>query len=495
MREIMKRIAIGMAVSFVPFGASAQTPPFTLFAPIDYGPYHCDAVAVAVTQEDEIVFAGSYGDWSAILHPYLTKITLYGTNVWTRTYGDFPEFRTTSMTMTHDGGFILVGRSDTQSFLLRADVDGNELWSQVISDSLSFRYTFRKVKETRDGGYLAVGFRDSSQAGNEGDYITLRTDSAGRTVWFKSYGHAGNDAATSFQELADSTLLVAGNSTSFGGNSMIYVLKLDSRGDTLWTKIYGGPGNNYCNAVCAGPGKSFYLAGSTDSFGSGGLDVYLIRAKYDGDTLWTSEWGGSGDEQAMDAFVTGDGGCVGGGYTTSLLITYSSRDFLVVKFDSAGSASWVTHSAPFDPSPYAYEQLSTAYAINSGQSGEMGIAGVWQVNGAYMRRGYILIGRLDAGPSGIRNERSKPQRFMLAQNYPNPFNPSTTIPYELPDRVHVLLTVFNMLGQKVASLVNTDQTAGHHEVRFDGSGLASGVYLYRLEAGDNMQTRKLLLLR
>ena len=79
--------------------------------------------------------------------------------------------------------------------------------------------------------------------------------------------------------------------------------------------------------------------------------------------------------------------------------------------------------------------------------------------------------------------------------FPNPFNLSTTIRYGLPTRSHVTLTVFNTLGQLVAMLVQGEQEAGFHEVQFDASGLASGVYLYRLTAGSYVETRKLILVR
>ena len=83
----------------------------------------------------------------------------------------------------------------------------------------------------------------------------------------------------------------------------------------------------------------------------------------------------------------------------------------------------------------------------------------------------------------------------LFQNYPNPFNPSTTIRYVLLQRTHVSLTVFNTLGQKVAALVSGNEEAGSHAVRFDGNGLASGVYFYRLQAGEFVRAKKLVILR
>ena len=83
----------------------------------------------------------------------------------------------------------------------------------------------------------------------------------------------------------------------------------------------------------------------------------------------------------------------------------------------------------------------------------------------------------------------------MDQNYPNPFNPSTTIQYTLPHRAHVTLTVFNTLGQQVTELVNTEIEPGTHDVEFDGSRLASGVYFYRLQAESYTSTKTLLLLR
>ncbi len=88
-----------------------------------------------------------------------------------------------------------------------------------------------------------------------------------------------------------------------------------------------------------------------------------------------------------------------------------------------------------------------------------------------------------------------PRNHQLDQNFPNPFNPSTTIRYGLPHKSDVRLTVFNTLGRQVALLQNGEQEAGYHELRFDGSGLSSGVYFYRLQAGDFVETRRFLYLK
>jgi len=106
-----------------------------------------------------------------------------------------------------------------------------------------------------------------------------------------------------------------------------------------------------------------------------------------------------------------------------------------------------------------------------------------------------------SGPLAISDERDGiPKIFKLHQNYPNPFNPSTVIGYQIPIPLEVRLTIYNILGQKIINLIDQKQSAGIYEVRWDGTNekgvqMSSGVYWYRLSAGTNIQTRKLLLLR
>jgi photosystem II stability/assembly factor-like uncharacterized protein len=94
----------------------------------------------------------------------------------------------------------------------------------------------------------------------------------------------------------------------------------------------------------------------------------------------------------------------------------------------------------------------------------------------------------------VEGERQLPRDFVLEQNYPNPFNPTTKIQFTIVNRLLTIINVYDLVGREVATLVNGVNEPGTYTVQFDGSGLAGGVYMYRLQAGAYVQSRKLLLL-
>ena len=97
--------------------------------------------------------------------------------------------------------------------------------------------------------------------------------------------------------------------------------------------------------------------------------------------------------------------------------------------------------------------------------------------------------------TSVENLNEIPKQFSLKQNYPNPFNPTTNIEYSISKSSHVSLNVYDILGNKVSELVNETQSAGNYRYTFDGSGLTSGVYFTQLQAGENIQTKKMTLLK
>lgn len=114
-------------------------------------------------------------------------------------------------------------------------------------------------------------------------------------------------------------------------------------------------------------------------------------------------------------------------------------------------------------------------------------------NGYILADSYLLE---PIEPSDVENQTSSvPNKFELHQNYPNPFNPTTTIRFGLPKATHIKIDLFNIIGQKVASLIQEKKAAGYHSINFDGSSLASGIYLYRIQAGEYSDVKKMILMK
>ncbi len=120
-----------------------------------------------------------------------------------------------------------------------------------------------------------------------------------------------------------------------------------------------------------------------------------------------------------------------------------------------------------------------------------GLGGLPHIGSYFVVDDFSLSSTSDVAnrPNGV------PKSFGLEQNYPNPFNPTTNIVYDIPTQSHVILSVIDLLGHEVSTLVDEVQPAGRYKAVFDGAGLASGVYLYRVRAGNFVDTRKFMLVR
>jgi hypothetical protein len=171
--------------------------------------------------------------------------------------------------------------------------------------------------------------------------------------------------------------------------------------------------------------------------------------------------------------------------------TSGGSTYTVIAQSSAGASLWSPSSSPNRSQFYLSEMTtstSTLYLTTLGSNG-LPTSIVAKGTGFYPNWRQQI-------PNAVSDGRTQgAEKFRLEQNYPNPFNPSTTIRYSLPHSSSVTLTVYNTLGQQVVQLVNEHQQAGYHDAVFRGDGLGSGVYYYRLQAGDLVQAKKLLLLK
>ncbi len=108
---------------------------------------------------------------------------------------------------------------------------------------------------------------------------------------------------------------------------------------------------------------------------------------------------------------------------------------------------------------------------------------------------FLRLESINSSTVAIKDIENQPNEYKLSPNYPNPFNPTTRISFTIPKKGHVTLIVYSILGQKVATLVNGIKQPGSYEVNFNGSKLSSGIYFYRLTTGQNVQTKKMILLK
>jgi len=160
----------------------------------------------------------------------------------------------TSAEATADGGFIVAGATNVVNmsgfgaWLLKLDTNGAIIWQHVYDGA--GEATANAVRQLDDDGYIVAGFRNPTFT--DRDAWVLRLDTDGDVVWQKSYGGAGNDAVKSLERTSDGGYIMAGYSTSFGaGDSDGWVLKLDADGNVIWQKTYGGTGPDEFNSRSA----------------------------------------------------------------------------------------------------------------------------------------------------------------------------------------------------------------------------------------------------
>ena len=175
------------------------------------------------------------------------------------------------------------------------------------------------------------------------EIFLAKYNSIGQIQWGREYGGTNPvaDWGYSVQQTTDGGYIMAGNSTSFGPASVnMYLIKTDSIGDTLWTRIFGGTvgENGRCVQQCTDGG--YIIVGITVSFGAGGQDIYAVRTDSNGDTLWTKTYGGTDFEWGYGVQQTTEGGFIITGGTNSFGPPSVGRCAYLIKTDANGDTLW-----------------------------------------------------------------------------------------------------------------------------------------------------------
>jgi len=449
--------------------------------------------------------------------------------MWTKTFGGSEIDGGNSVRQTTDGGYIIAGvtasfgAGSQDNCLIKTDEYGDTMWTKTFGGA-GFDFGGFDVRQTSDGGYILVGVTWSSGSGGSDVYL-VRTDCNGDTIWTKTFGGIENEIGHSVQQTSNGGYILVGVTWSSGsGGSDVYLVRTDCNGDTIWTKTFGGGQGDFGTSVYQTVNGGYIIVGSTESFGAGNWDVWLIRTNVDGDTLWTRTYGGSQRDVGTSVQQTTDGGYIIVGSTDSF---GGREDFWLIKTDSNGDTLWtktfVGEGASVQQTSdggYILVGTSGVYFVRTDCNGDTiwtkRLSGSERDEGHSVRQttdgGYIAVGSTKSfgagnwdvwliklepdSPSVIENyDNLIPSNFSICQNYPNPFNPSTKIRYSIPQSSNVVIKVFDVLGNEIETLVNEEKPKGIYEITWYAERLPSGIYFYQLQTDEFIETKKMILLK
>lgn len=298
------------------------------------------AYAVQETSDGGYVITGytnSFGAGSNDI--WVLKLGNDGTIHWGKTYGGSDSDVAYDIQQTSDGEYIVAGctRSfgdgDTDILVLKLDSSGNIIWQKTNGGTRTDDEAW-SVRETFDGGFVVAGNTYSCGLGLR-DILVLKLDSLGDLVWEKGYGGSKYDHAKSIEPTPDGGYIISGHSSDFvtgGGN--IRILKLDIDGNLSWYKTFGGSHLDRSSSIHQTTDGGYIVAGTTLSFGAGSEDMWLTKLSTSGNVQWQKPFGGTGKEIAYSIQQTSDGGYIATGRTDSF--NEGGVDILVLKVDSGG---------------------------------------------------------------------------------------------------------------------------------------------------------------
>ncbi|NIO19798.1 MAG: hypothetical protein GTN76_03420, partial [Candidatus Aenigmarchaeota archaeon] len=299
-----------------------------------------EAYSIQETSDGGYIVAGytdSFGEGNTDI--WVLKLTPEGDIEWQRTFGGSGDEWANSIQQTSDGGYIIGGSSNSFGngefgfWVIKVSSQGIVEWQDIYTHFVNSY--LRSIRETSDGGYITAGHIYPS-LNNSFDFLILKLDSIGLIEWQRYYGGSQDDWANAIQETSDGGYFVAGYTESFGaGNLDFWVLKLTSIGNIDWERAYGGSGDDWANSAQQTSDGGFIVAGASDSFGAGLSDFWLIKLTSLGIIEWQTPYGNIGEEAAFSLHQTGDGGYVVAGSTDSYSV--GDLDIKVVKLYSDGA--------------------------------------------------------------------------------------------------------------------------------------------------------------
>jgi hypothetical protein len=452
---------------------------------------------------------GSYDFW-------IVKMDESGTIIWNKNYGGSQSDIAQSITQTNDGGYIVAGYSNSND----SDVSGNhgviDCWiiKLDISGSLTWQKTFggsrieeaKSIKQTYDGGYIAVGYslsNDGDITNHHGsvdtsDIWVLKLDFSGNIEWEKSFGGTNNESATGIYQTIDSGYVICGSSFSNDGDVSVnhgaddfWIIKIDYNGSIQWQKSYGGSGFDEANSIQQTMEGDYIICGSSSSndgdvTGNHGYgDYWIIRLDNSGNLKWQKSYGGSDGENSFSIRQTIDSGFIIGGLSRSLDGDVTGNhgnlhsDFWIVKIDSIGNLQWQKSiGGSMHDTPFSIWETVDGGCIISGYS--------MSSNGdATFNHGDYDAWIVKLNPFGSVDINEIQKSILDFQISPNPFSIFTTFSFKNLPSDKFKLQITDIEGRIIkyidsGELLINDNLISWNATDNFGNKINNGIYFVRL---------------
>lgn len=497
-----------------------------------YGTYgHNAAYSIAVDNSSNVYVTGSTDgslmnwDWTTI------KYSPAGVQVWVQRVSGFGKDCPASIAIDGLGNVIVTGYTYGGNFgndiaTIKYSPSGAVVWFKKYHGTASGDNEASKVTADMLGNVFVTG----TSAGIDGqDLVTIKYSLIGTQQWVNRYDRSGTSSEYGKDVKIDNSgnVYVTGYS-DFGGDLQDMVtIKYNSGGTQQWARIYNSPSNfaDIPTDMALDQAGNIYITGySAKGSSCDKRDYTTIKYNNEGVRIWVETFNGpaNGWDEANAIAVTGSG--------LTVMVTGYSRDydgdfnFATIKYiqihyinpplqcietqisgvddlvkwgnldnvnrnDLNAKLIAVSEKIKQGDQNSAIKQLS---ALNY-QVDELVKSG--KLVSEYGESLTCEINYIEANMSKFSTENEQPSSFALEQNFPNPFNPKTTIRFQIPDNAYVTLKIYDMLGNDIATLVNDKLEANVYEVQWDASRNSSGVYFYKLTAGNFVETKKMILVK
>jgi len=426
----------------------------------DYG------ASVQQTSDGGYIVAGGTNSFGAGSYDvYLIKTDANGDILWSKVYGGMSDDRAFSIQQTIDGGYIVAG--ETKSFgtggynvyLIKADANGNILWTKIFGDTLGGGGWAYSIKQTFDGGYIIAGDL-------YGRDCLIKTDAMGGIQWAKTYGYGTGRIV---EQTTDGGFITTG--MSLGD---VILIKINGSGDIVWSKIFRKPNDKGLSKSVQQTADGGYILGINFEI-SEFEGTVLIKTDANGDTLWTKDYGAC---VALDCIEfchqTTDGGYIFVGFAGNL-------QFHLAKTDVYGNIQCNSSYANIilaDTSTVA--SFVTPIIIDSG--GQVNNVATIVSNIAFSDTVWCII-------TGLPDEINS----LNIEIYPNPTSGKLTIKFSFTDQLQTEITIYNLLGKLIYKI--PQQKILKELFKVDFSDQPAGIYYVKVKTTEGILTRKVVIIR